>query len=266
MALRNNNHNKTNADQAAGFEDFDDVAVADRPTEAQAAPSDPKERLKPAVISDATRRAQAFKKELEEMRDAVSFGHGVLPAFKATNGAIRETGSGTRSFGAWVQGRLMGYSPFWQVSPGGSESKLKGFVAFSNDGKIIDSVVGDGVERTYVGKTVAEYLDYLHKTEGLSDAGCKPYMNLAIYVVGSDKGEAAGLASGEVVNIVLSKTSMTSFTAYEEKLKLAARAAAMGLPTKAISEDPFMLRFEAEVANNNKGQSWTKLTIEPARV
>jgi len=196
------------------------------------------------------------------MHNAVSFGYGVFPTFKATNGAIRETGNGTRTFGTWVQGRMMGFAPFWQVSPGGSESKLKDFVAFSNDGKTIDSVIGDGVERTYVGKPVAEYLDYLRTTEGLSDADCKPYMNIALCVVSSDKGEKSGIPVGEVVALVLSKTSMTSFTAYEEKLKLSARAAAMGLPVKPISGDPFMLRFGAEVANNNKGQSWTKMTVE----
>lgn len=211
-------------------------------------------------------KTRAFKEELDSMRDAVSFDYGVLPTFKGTNGSLRETGAnGTRSFGSWVQGRMMAYSGFTQVSPGGSEQKLKGFVAFSRDNKTIDQVIGDGVERSYVGRSVQEYVDYLRNVEKLDKASAKPYLNIAILVTDSEKGDKSGVEAGDVVTLVLSQTSITSFTAYEEKLRLAERAAAMGLPGKALPDDPFMLRFTCEVTRNTQNQEWTKLNVAPAK-
>ena len=63
---------------------------------------------------------------------------------------------------------------------------------------------------------------------------------------------------------MLSSSSIRSFTAYEEKLKLATRAMQMGLPSKALPDDPFMLRFTATEAQSN-GNRWTKIDVEPAQ-
>lgn len=280
MALKKNQTNPTAPHVAAEFEDVNDTvatAEAERgaPWEEQAATvaaERPQAQAREATtaasstsaVAVAAKKAQDFKRELEEMRDAISFDYGTLANYKATNGAIRETGNGTRSFGEWVQGRLMAYGAFWQVSPGGSDTKLKGFVAFSKDGKTVDHVIGDGAERSFVGKPVVDYLDYLRNTEGLDKADSKPYLNMAILVTSSARGEKSEVEVGETVNLVLSSSSIRSFTAYEEKLKLATRAMQMGLPSKALPDDPFMLRFTATEAQSN-GNRWTKIDVEPAQ-
>lgn len=217
---------------------------------------------KPASISIAlaSEKAAQFKKELAEMEDALDFASGSMKSYKASNGSISETGDGKGVLGAWVEGRMMAYSRYHQITPGVSGQKYKGFVGYSNDGKTISHVIGDGHERTFVGKPIQDYLDYLRTTEGFEEADSKVYMNVAMLVTASEKGQ---VEPGEVVNVILPPTSIRSFAAYEDKLKVAARAAAMGLPTKGLPDDPFRFRFVASLTRFN-GNEWTKLDIEPA--
>ena len=192
---------------------------------------------------------------------AVGYGSlGTFTTFKASNGVIAETGEGKLSLGRWVDGRMMAYGAFTQVSPGDSGAKTKGFVAWSKDGKTVDTVLGDGTERSFVGKSVQDYLHYLRETEGLTGADAKEYLNVAFLVMGCESGE---VDEGEIVNIVLAPSSITAFRAYESQLQLGARAAAMGLKTKAdLSGDPFRFRFSCVQASNTKNQRWSKLVIE----
>lgn len=255
---------------APAFEDVTAVVEAERPAaDAAAATTNPAAEAtataavavaaSTSAVTVASEKARNFRQELAEMKDAMSFDWGTFPTFKADNGSIAEVGNGRLNFGTWVKGRMMAYGSFWQVSPGDSDSKLKGFVAFSKDGQTVDSVIGDGVERGFVGKSVSDYLTYLRDTEGLSKADVKEYLNVGFLVVESDKPE---VDPGTVVNIVLSQSSIRSFRAYEEQVKVNARAAAMGLPHKAMSDDPFRFKFVAE-ATQHKGNKWTKLTLEP---
>lgn len=274
MALKKNNTN-TVADTAPAFEESggapwnegDSVAEAETVTETvtQAAPAAAQAAATTAIatsaVSVAAEKAREFKEELESMRGATSAEYGILPSYKADNGAIAETGNGKTTFGKWMAGRMMSFDTFHQVSPGDSGAKTKGFVAFSKDGVTVDSVIGDGTERSFVGKPVQAYLDYLRDTEGLTDAQSKEYLTVTMVVLDS---EAKTVEPGTQVNVVLSQSSIRSFRAYEEKLKLNARAAAMGLPVKGgVSEDPFRFKFVAENASNNRGQKWCKLAIEP---
>ena len=214
-----------------------------------------------SITTIAADQAKAFAEELKSMRDGASFAHGTFVTYKADNGAIAETGNGKTSFGKWVEGRMLAFSSQWQISPGDSGAKTKGFVAFSSDGVTVDNVIGDGTERAFIGKPVQEYLSYLTDTEGLTGASCKEYLHVAFLVIDSESKE---VEEGTVVDIVLSPSSIASFRAYEEQLKLGARAAAMGLKTKVnLSGDPFHFRFVAEQASNAKGQRWAKLGIEP---
>lgn len=275
MALKKNNTN-TVADTAPAFEESggapwnegDHVAEAETVTETvtQAAPAAAQAAATTAIatsaVSVAAEKAREFKEELESMRGATSAEYGILPSYKADNGAIAETGNGKTTFGKWMAGRMMSFDTFHQVSPGDSNSaKTKGFVAFSKDGVTVDSVIGDGTERSFIGKPVQAYLDYLRDTEGLTEAQSKEYLTVTMVVLDS---EAKTVEPGTQVNVVLSQSSIRSFRAYEEKLKLNARAAAMGLPVKGgVSEDPFRFKFVAENASNNRGQKWCKLAIEP---
>lgn len=270
MALKRNN----NQNNAPAFEDVPGTADEAVATETAApwedgAQGEVKAEASTAIAASAAtsaaavaaEKAQQFKAELESMKDSISFDWGTLPTYKASNGEIAETGNGKSSFGKFLDGRLMSFGGFVQVSPGDSGAKTKGFVAFSKDGKVIDSVIGDGAERTFVGKPVQAYLDYLRETEGLEQASAKDYLNLAMLVIDS---ESKTVEPGTFVNVVLSQSSIRSFRAYEEQLKLNARAMAMGLPVKGgLSADPFKFRLVAEQAVNAKGQRWAKIGIEP---
>lgn len=216
-----------------------------------------------SVTAIAADQAKAFQQELAAMKDSTDFSLGTFTTFKASNGVIAETGEGKLSFGRWVDGRMMAYGAFTQVSPGDTGAKTKGFVAWSKDGKTVDTVLGDGTERSFVGKSVQDYLHYLRETEGLTGADAKEYLNVAFLVTGCESGE---VDEGEIVNIVLAPSSITAFRAYESQLQLGARAAAMGLKTKAdLSGDPFRFRFSCVQASNAKNQRWSKLVIEPIK-
>ncbi len=213
-----------------------------------------------SITTIATDQAKTFQQELAAMKDSTDFSLGTFTTFKASNGVIAETGEGKLSLGRWVDGRMMAYGAFTQVSPGDSGAKTKGFVAWSKDGKTVDTVLGDGTERSFVGKSVQDYLHYLRETEGLTGADAKEYLNVAFLVMGCESGE---VDEGEIVNIVLAPSSITAFRAYESQLQLGARAAAMGLKTKAdLSGDPFRFRFSCVQASNTKNQRWSKLVIE----
>lgn len=213
-----------------------------------------------SITTIATDQAKTFQQELAAMKDSTDFSLGTFTTFKASNGVIAETGEGKLSLGRWVDGRMMAYGAFTQVSPGDSGAKAKGFVAWSKDGKTVDTVLGDGTERSFVGKSVQDYLHYLRETEGLTGADAKEYLNVAFLVMGCESGE---VDEGEIVNIVLAPSSITAFRAYESQLQLGARAAAMGLKTKAdLSGDPFRFRFSCVQASNTKNQRWSKLVIE----
>lgn len=289
MALKRNNQNNTaatedaastaaaaamlNAETTPPWEAEEDVAVAVAPPAAQPAAQPTAQQaaaqahaatstaIATSAASIAADKARKFREELAEMEGAASFDYGTLPIYKASNGGISETGNGRGTFGRWVSGRMLAYSKFWQVSPGGSDTKLKGFVGFSNDGQTMDHIIGDGTERSFVGRPIQDYVEHLRTTEGLDKAESKEYLNVAFLVVESEKGS---VEAGSIVNVVLSQSSIRSFTAYSEQLKLQARAAAMGLPVKGgMPEDPFRFRFVAEEAQNN-GNRWTKLVIEAA--
>ena len=153
-------------DTAPAFEDVND---ASSPVEEVTTPAAPQEAAVQApaavavaastsVTAIAADKAKAFQQELAAMKDSTDFSLGTFTTFKASNGVIAETGEGKLSFGRWVDGRMLAYGAFTQISPGDSGAKTKGFVAWSKDGKTVDTVLGDGTERSFVGKPVQDYL------------------------------------------------------------------------------------------------------------
>ena len=256
---------------APAFEDVTDfsegaeAAAAPTPAvDAAPAPAAPTTAVAPAastaVTVNTSEEAKRFQREFEEMRGAASFDYGTFPVYKAINGSIRETGQGkTASFGRWAKVRMLAWDDSYQIGPGVDGSKAKEFVAFSKDGKSVDSVIGEDL-RHFVGKPVTEYLDFL-RSEGYDKADCKRYVHTACAVLDSEDGTHQ---PGQIVQVTLSQSSLPSFSAYQEKLKTAARAVAMGIPGFSLPADPFTFRFSAEAASKGSN-TWTKLKIDPAQ-
>ena len=257
---------------AAAFEDVTDFgevevesaaapaaapAPASAPEAAPAASTAVAPAASTAVTVNTSEEAKRFQREFDEMRGAASFDYGTFPIYKAINGSIRETGQGkTASFGRWVKVRMLAWDDSYQIGPGVDGSKAKDFVGFSKDGKTVDSVIGEDL-RHFVGKPVTEYLDFL-RNEGYDKAESKRYVHTACAVLDSEDGTHE---PGQIVQVTLSQSSLPSFSAYQEKLKTAARAVAMGIPGFSLPADPFTFFYICEAAAKGSN-NWTKLKVE----
>lgn len=209
-------------------------------------------------VADAANAAKAFKKEVEDMKGAVNFIHGNYDIFKADGGSISETGAGKdMKLGRWAKVRLMGWDNSYQVSPGAEGASTKDFVAYSKDGVTIDSVIGDEL-KSWAGKSVQDYVQYLEKEEEFSNVKVRPFIDTGCYLLGTESGDGP---IGKTVQITLSKTSMSSFSRYQEELVNNARAVSMGLPFAKLPDDPFTFYFIVERVQDAKGKKWDKLKI-----
>ena len=248
-----------------------DTAVAEREAPAQTIAPDPVAAATAAStalarasatslsVSDAANAAKAFKREVEEMKGASAFAYGDYQVFKADGGGISETGAGKDTkLGRWAKVRLMAWDNSYQVSPGAEGASTKDFVAYSKDGKTIDSVIGEEL-KSWVGKTVQDYVTYLEKEEEFSGVKVRPFIDTGCYLLGTDSGDGP---VGKTVQITLSKTSMTSFSRYQQELIDNARAVSMGLPGAKLPEDPFTYYYIVERVQDAKGKKWDKLRIE----
>jgi hypothetical protein len=212
-----------------------------------------------AVASqDAANAAKSFKREVEDMRGASDFSFGNYAVFKGGNGEIACTESG-ESFGRWVKVRLMSWDEHFEISPGESGASTKDFVAYSKDGKVIDSVIGEEL-KSWVGKPVAEYAAYLRDTEEFAKTKVRRFIDTACAILGSDSGDGP---IGQVVQITLSESSIPAFARHQQQLADTARAVSMNLAGFKLPEDPFTFWFVREVASKGDNR-WTKLRIEQA--
>lgn len=208
------------------------------------------------AVADAAARAKQFQREVQDMKGASDFSYGNFRVFKGNNGEIAETGGDEESLGRWAQVRLLSWDEHFEVSPGEQSANTKDFVAYSKDGEVIDSVIGEEL-KTWVGKPVKEYLEYLKAEEQFENAKCRRFIDTACALLGTDNGDGP---IGEVIQVTLSESSIPAFSRYQEELKNKARCVAMGLPGFKLPEDPFTFFFIREVTSkgNNK---WTKLRI-----
>jgi len=207
-------------------------------------------------VNDIAAQAKAFQRELDEMKGAADFSYGNYSVFKGSNGEISQTGKEDASLGRWAKVRLLAWDDHFEITPGAQEKSTKDFVAYSKDGQVIDSVIGEEMKK-WVGKSVAEYITYLRETEGFEKANSKRYVDLACALLATDSGDGP---IGTVIQITLSQSSIPSFSKYQQNLKDQARCASMGLPGFSVPEDPFTFFVIREVvsANSNK---WTKLSF-----
>ena len=209
-----------------------------------------------AVLGNIAEQAKAFQRELDEMKGAADFSFGNYTVFKGNNGEIAQTGDGGMSFGRWVKVRLLSWDDHFETTPGSQDKGSKDFVAYSKDGQVVNHIIGEEMKK-WVGKPVAEYVEYLRKEEGFDKAATKRYVDLSVAVLGTDSGE---MPESGIVQLVLSQSSISSFTKYQQSLKDKARCVAMGLPGFAMPEDPFTMYVIREVVSAN-GNKWTKLVF-----
>lgn len=204
-----------------------------------------------------------FGAEFAAMENADVFAPGVLPMLKVASNAqdIIEV-KGERKAGEWLSGRLMNWAWLTQISPTVQGGQGKEFVGFSRDGETMDFIIGrDGAQGAYIGRSVEDYLKYLHTTEGLENAVAKRYMQIALVCLGSASGS---FKQGDMVGLTLSPTSVSSFNAYNQKLQIAIRAAKMGLGSTQTVSDPFRIKLSVQGAKDAKGHTWNKLDISIA--
>jgi hypothetical protein len=209
------------------------------------------------AMADAANRAKQFKKEIEEMHGASDFSYGNYPVYKGNNGEICGNNAATDpSMGRWAQVRLMSWDDHYEVSPGETGDSTKDFVAYSKDGKTVDSVIGAELQ-VWVGKSVDDYANFLRTEEDFTKTKCRRFIDTACAVLANDSGRGP---IGKVVQITLSESSIPAFSRYQQGLQDNARCVAMGLPGFSLPDDPFTFFFIREAAQKGTNK-WTKLAI-----
>ncbi len=216
-----------------------------------------------ATVNDNVAAAKRFAKEVADMKGAADFTYGSHRVFKAKDGVIKETSGDKLVLGRWLKGRLLAWDRHFEISPGEDGASSAEFVAYSNDGETVDQVVGEE-QRSWVGKSVADYVEYLRTTEDFDKAGKREFFDLQVAALGSEEEPAFS----EVVQVTLSSSSIPAFRKYQSGLEARAKCVVMGLPGYTVPEDPFTLYFIREAAEKGKN-SWTKLKITdtlPAKI
>lgn len=208
-------------------------------------------------VADAAAKAKEFQREINAMRGASDFSYGNFRVFKGNNGEIAESGGEEATLGRWAKVRLLSWDDHFEISPGEQGASTKDFVAYSKDGKRIDSVIGEEL-KTWVGKSVDEYVEYLRTTEEFANTKCRRFVDMAVALMAADQEDAP---IGEVIQVTLSESSIPAFSRYQEQLSNKARCVAMGLPGFTLPEDPFTFFLVREVAKKGENR-WTKLKVE----
>lgn len=209
-----------------------------------------------AAANEAAAQAKAFQRELDEMKGAADFSYGNYAVFKGNNGEIAQTGKEDTSLGRWAKVRLIAWDDHHEITPGSQDKGSKDFVAYSKDGKVIDSIIGEEM-KSWVGKSVGDYVNHLRTVEGFDKAGSKRYVDLACALLGTDTGDGP---INTVIQITLAPSSIPSFNKYQQNLRDQARCVAMGLPGFTVPEDPFTFFVIREVVSAN-GNKWSKLVF-----
>ncbi len=204
------------------------------------------------TTNDAANAAKRFKAEVAEMKGAADFGYGSHRVFKFDNGVIKEMSGDKLVLGRWAKVRLLAWDTSYQVSPGEQGKDSGQFVAYSNDGKVIDSIIGEEL-KSWIGKPVDEYVEYLRTEEEFDKAGKRDFIDCEVAVMGSEDEPDFR----EVVQITLSSSSIPAFRKYQSDLEATAKCVAMGLKGYALPADPFEFYFLREAASKGTN-TWTK--------
>lgn len=240
-----------------------DTAVAEKP-ETSPAVSASTAIAKAATSSSAVAAAQNFKKEVEAMKGGADFSYGSHRVFKFDGGEIREMGTQVPfSLGRWAKVRLLAWDYSYQISPGDDSKAASGYVAFSKDGKTINNVIGEE-QKSWEGKPVVEYLDFLKTVEGFPKASVRDFIDTECALLDCEGAPDFR----DVIQLTLSSSSIPAFKTYQSKLEGTAKCVAMGLPGFSLPEDPFQFFWVRESASKD-GKNWTKgkiVTALPAKI
>lgn len=206
-------------------------------------------------LNEAAAKAKQFAREVADMKGASDFSYGNYDVYKGNNGEI--AGPDNVSMGRWAKVRLLSWDDHYEISPGETGASTKDFVAYSKDGKVIDSVIGEEL-KSWVGRDVDSYVKYLKDEEEFANTKTRRFIDTACAVLATDSGDGP---IGKIIQITLSESSIPAFSKHQQNLADTARCVSMGLPGFTLPEDPFTFYFIREVASkgNNK---WTKLRIE----
>lgn len=254
----------TPAGQFEGMETTTAAAPAPAPAQegkaapaSAAAPSASTEVAPAKSMAMVKSEASAFQKEVEDMKGGADFQYGNYKdrVFKGVSGQIATT-DGKSKLGRWIQGTMIAWDDHWEVSPGSKSEKSKDAVGYSKVGDKIDSIVGAKYSE-HVGKSIDEYVTYLQNDGDYPEAKKGRYVDIAFLLQSCENGDSDLI--GEVIQITLSQTSIGSFAAYQEGLKMKAKVAARGIAVK-MPEDPFTFYFGAEAVSKD-GNNWTKLNV-----
>jgi hypothetical protein len=225
-------------------------------TAATSTQSAPAQATTKAVTVSKRAEASAFAKEVEEMKGAADFAYGNYAVFKGNNGALVQTGDGGGNLGRWAKVSMIAWDDHFEISPGSKSEKSKDAVGYSKDGETVDSIIGSQYGN-WVGKPVAEYVHFLQTDADYPDAKMGRFIDVACVVHEADSEDAF---NGEIIQVTLSQSSIPSFSQYQEKLVMKAKAIARGIPGVVVPEDPFTFYFLRELASKN-GNNWTKLKV-----
>lgn len=225
---------------------------------------------KAAATSTAVARAGAadeakkFQREVEAMRGASDFSYGNYRVFKGDNGEIVELSGDKEKLGRWAKVRMISWDDHFEVSPGEQGASTKDFVAYSKDGKTIDSIIGEEL-KSWVGRTVEDYVQFLRVEEEFANTKCRRFVDIGCALMATESGEGP---IGTVIQVTLAESSIPAFSKYQQSLQDNARCVAMGLPGFTVPEDPFTFFFIREAASKGN-KSWTKLKLAkdlPAKI
>lgn len=209
-----------------------------------------------AVVKVTKAEASAFAKEVEEMKGAADFAYGNYSVFKGNNGEIVQTGGSDLTLGRWAKVTMIAWDDHFEISPGSKSEKSKEAVGYSKDGETVDSIIGAQYSE-WVGKRVADYVHYLQNDGDYPEAKNGRFIDIACVVHETESEESL---NGEIIQVTLSQSSIPSFSQYQEKLLMKARAIARGIPGVTVPADPFTFYFLRELAAKN-GHNWTKLRV-----
>jgi hypothetical protein len=203
--------------------------------------------------NEAAANAKRFQKEVADMKGSSDFSFGNYETFKANNGSIVGMTGDKTDLGRWAKVRLIAWDEHYECSPGTDDGK--DYVAYSKDGITIDSVIGEE-QRSYVGKTVNEYLAFL-EAEGFDRAKVRRFIDTGCALLATDNGEGP---IGSVIQVTLSESSIPAFSRYQQQLQDNAKCVAMGIPGFTLPADPFTFFMIREAASKGD-RRWTKLKI-----
>lgn len=237
-----------------------DTAVMEAPVAAVevAAALVPQRAQALAMAAPTSEAILSFQRQVEAMKGAGDFSYGLRKTFKAMpGGTIEQAGveSNPVKLGRWAKVFLKAWDYNHVITSGSDGKEAKDFVAYSRDGKTIDSVIGQDFQQ-YVGRPVAEYLAFLRDDQEFDNAKVKQEIDAICALLESEDGEDFR----ETIQITFNPSSVMEFKKYQTDLEDIAWGVANNLPGYVMPDQPFIFYVIRENVSS-KGFKWVKLRL-----